>query len=373
MRRLRFLLVLVVGSLLCAGAGYGAALTVASSSDADRPSPAGPVTARVEFRRLTSSVILRGDGRYADPAAVPLRVDAPVPVVTRTPIPVGGTVDPGDVLVEVTGRPVIALPGRLPAYRDLVVGDSGPDVVQLKQALDGLGYDAGQPDDVYTRQTAAAVATLYQRLGYRPATAADPASAGSTTAPGSTGRDAAAATLPMSEVAFVPSLPRRLDRFPARVGALLPKAPPQLSGTRLELRVDLSTSDVHVLRAGLPAIVRLPSGRSITGHLGAVRRTTTGGGTTVLLPSLGLAAQRSLQGADVKVTVPLTSTSGKALLVPLAALSTDASGVVRVERVARDGGIRAVTVRVGLSAGGYGVVRPRSGGLAAGDRVVVGR
>jgi hypothetical protein len=143
------------------------------------------------------------------------------------------------------------------------------------------------------------------------------------------------------------------------------------------LHVGLTTADVHVLHAGLRAVVQLPGGRNLDGHLGAVRRTATGGDTTVLLPALDPAVQRSLQGADVKVTVPLTSTAGKALLVPLAALSTDASGVVRVERVAKDGSTRAVTVRVGLSAGGYAVVRPQSGAergvLSAGDRVVVGR
>jgi hypothetical protein len=154
---------------------------------------------------------------------------------------------------------------------------------------------------------------------------------------------------------------------------LLPKAPVQLSGTRLVLRVDLTTADVRLVRAGMPAVVDLPSGRKVTGHLGAVRRTTAGGDTIVLLPPLDDAVRRSLEGADVRVTVPLQSTSGKALLVPLAALSTDASGVVRVERVAKDGTTRTITVRVGLSAGGYAEVRARSGELSPGDRVVVGR
>jgi hypothetical protein len=359
MRRLRSLILLVAGSVLCAGIGYGAALTLASSSDADRLPPRAPVTARVELRRLTSSVIVRGDGRFADPATVPLRVAAPVPVVTGTPIPIGGQVEAGDVLVEVTGRPVIALPGRLPAYRDLEVGDDGPDVVQLKHALAGLGLDAGEPDDVYTDQTAAAVAALYERLGYRPSTGA------------ASGKGHA--ELPMSEVAYVPTLPRRLDRLPARVGHLLGKAPVQLSGTRLVLRVDLTTADVKLVRAGLRAVVETPGGKRITGRLGAVRRTAAGGDTSVLLPALDAATERALEGADVKVTVPLESTSGKVLLVPLAALSTDARGVVRVEKVAADGAESTVTVHAGLSAGGYAEVRSPSGGLAAGERVVVGQ
>jgi hypothetical protein len=354
MRRIRFLLLLVAGSVVCTGVGYAAALTLASPSDARRPAPTQPVTARVELRRLTSSVILRGDGGFADPFDAVLRVSAPVPVVTRTPVPAGGPVSAGTVLVEVAGRPVIALPGLLPAYRDLAVGDSGPDVTQLKLALAGLGLDAGEPGDTVTRQTAVAVGMLYRRLGYRP-----PA--------------AATGVLPMSEVAFVPTLPRRLDRLPARVGSLLPKTPVRLSGTRLLLRVELTAADVRLLRAGMSADVQLPGGRTVTGHLGAVRRTTAGGDTTVILPSLSPVAMRTLRHADVKVTVPLSSTAGKVLVVPLAALSTDARGVVRVERVADDGATRVVTVHVGLSAGGYAQVRTRAGALSAGDRVVVGR
>ena len=72
--------------------------------------------------------------------------------------------------------------------------------------------------------------------------------------------------------------------------------------------------------------------------------------------------------------MPLQSTSGKALLVPLAALSTDARGVVRVERVAQDGchtGPSPCTWA--CPPGGYAEVPPASGTLAAGDRVVVGR
>ncbi|MGC4112929.1 MAG: peptidoglycan-binding protein [Nocardioides sp.] len=354
MRRIRFLVLLTVGSLLCAAAGYGAALSF-SSSRADSPPPTRPVTARVELRRLASSVIVRGDGRFADPVSVTLRVAASVPVVTRTPIPAGGEVADGAVLVEVAGRPVIALPGLLPAYRDLRVGDTGPDVAQLEQALSGLGYDTGDVDDTYTVQTAAAVGELYRRLGYAPAT------------------QGGHAVLPMGEVAFVPTLPRRLDRLPAHLGGLLPDKPVQLSGTRLELRVDLTTADRRLVHAGMRAVVSLPGGRQVNGHLGPVRRTRAGGDTTVAFSSLDAASQRTLAGADVKVTVPLESSKGKVLQVPLAALSTDARGVVRVEKLERDGSTTAVTVHVGLSAGGYAEVRAAGGRLSPGDQVVVGR
>jgi hypothetical protein len=121
------------------------------------------------------------------------------------------------------------------------------------------------------------------------------------------------------------------------------------------------------------AVVTLPSGHTVTGHLGPVRRSATGGSTTVRLPALSPARARSLVDADVKVTIPLSTTSGAVLLVPLAALSTGADGEVRVQRVSAGGTTSTVGVGVGLSSDGYCEVTPTSGRLAAGDRVVVGR
>jgi hypothetical protein len=347
------LVLVVVGSLAFAALGYGAALTVAAHSSPEVAAPTAPVTAPVVRRRLGSSVVLRADGGFGDPVAVSLSVSAPVPIVTRTPIATGGEVTAGGVLVEIVGRPVIALPGRLPAYRDLAAGDTGPDVVQLQRALAALGYDIGVADGELGPRTAAAVAALYRHLGYHP--------------------PRAHLVLPMSEVAFVPTLPRRLDRLPARVGQPLPDHPVRLSGTDLLLRSALDSADARVLHDGQDAVVVLPGGRRVTGHLDGVRRTAAGGSALVRLPVLTSAQRTSLVGADVKVTVPLRRTAGAVLVVPLAALSTDARGVVRVRRLGVDGAVADVTVRVGLSADGYAAVRTVSGALSAGDRVVVGR
>lgn len=350
MRRLRTIVVLLVGSVAFAAAGYGTALRMASTTDGDHHPPTAPVTAPVELRRISSVVVVRGDARFADPVQVSLSVAAPVPVVTRTPIRVGDTVEAGEVLVEVAGRPVIALPGRLPPYRDLKEGDIGPDVEQLEQALRTLGPWSGTVDDTFDEATTEAVTDLYERLDYEP--------------PG-TG-------LPRGEVAFAPTLPRRLDRRIARLGTLLPRRPLLLSGTQLIVSVDLTAADTSVLRAGMEAEIELPGG-AITGRLGPVRRTATGGRTDVRVPELGRAARRALRGANVKVTVPLGASDGKVLVVPLAALNTDADGAVRVIRQDDGGATTDVEVEVGLSSGGFAEVTARTGALAAGQRVVVGR
>jgi peptidoglycan hydrolase-like protein with peptidoglycan-binding domain len=296
---------------------------------------------------------------------VNLAPSAPVPVITATPVAVGSVVRAGDVLIEIAGRPVLALPGRLPAYRDLVDGDDGPDVAQLQRALLSLGYDPGAVDGVYGAATGAAVAALYDACGYRPPTIDG--------ADGVARKAHTVTPLPMSEVAYVPTLPRRVDRLPGHVGTTLSSAPVLLSGTTLVVSVGLTTADVDRVRDGMKAVVDVPTRQHVTGRLSDVHVTRTGGAASIRLPSLSVGGRRSLEGANVRVTVPLQASSGKVLVVPVAALITDARRQVHVVRVDADGSEHAVEVGVGLSADGYAAVRPHDGRLEAGDRVVVGR
>lgn len=365
MRRLRVLGLVVLGSLLFAALGYGAALTRAESRASAHPPPTAPVTAQVKLRRIASSVVARGDAGFSDPVKVNLAPSAPVPVVTATPVAVGGVVAAGDVLMEIAGRPVLVLPGRLPAYRDLVDGDDGPDVLQLERALVSLGYDPGTVDDVYTAATGAAVAALYDARGYRPPTTGG--------ADGTSVKAHAVTPLPMSEVAYVPTLPRRVDRLPGRVGTTLSSAPVLLSGTTLVVSVGLTTAAVDRLEDGMKAIVDLPGRGRVTGRISDVHATRTGGAASIRLPALSAGVRGSLDDANVRVTVPLQTSSGKVLVVPVAALITDARRQVHVVRVDADGSQHQVAVGVGLSADGYAEVQLREGRLEAGDRVVVGR
>src|SRR5690606_22158241 len=77
-------------------------------------------------------------------------------------------------------------------------------------------------------------------------------------------------------------------------------------------------------------------------------------------------------GANVRVTIPVSSTGGAVLAVPAAALSATADGSTIVQVEEDDGALRAVTVEPGLAAGGLVEVTPVEGQLAEGDLVVVG-
>jgi hypothetical protein len=80
-----------------------------------------------------------------------------------------------------------------------------------------------------------------------------------------------------------------------------------------------------------------------------------------------------LNHANVKVTIPVQSTGGEVMTVPLAALAAAADGSSRVQVEDGDGTTRFVVVDTGLAAGGYVEIISADGLLHAGDRVVVGR
>lgn len=139
-----------------------------AAANADAPTP-GYITAPVEFGELSNDVTIRADVGYADAAELVIDTASVsgAAVVTGQVPEVGAELNPLSVALEVAGRPVIVLPGELPAYRSLRFGVSGPDVVQLKQALREVGIDGGDPSsNVFDEATAAGVSQLYAAAGY---------------------------------------------------------------------------------------------------------------------------------------------------------------------------------------------------------------
>ncbi len=126
------------------------------------------VTARVEFRVLSATVIQRGDVQ----AEVTTQVSAPSsvqgnPVVTQLVVAAGDSVAEGDRMIEVSGRPVFLMQGDVPVYRTLRPGMRGADVAQLQAALTRLGF-LPDTDDVFGEATKSAVAAFYEQAGYEP-------------------------------------------------------------------------------------------------------------------------------------------------------------------------------------------------------------
>ncbi|WP_328776022.1 peptidoglycan-binding protein [Streptomyces goshikiensis] len=158
----------VVGGAVLMAAGALLATAVVKSP-AQLAAEAGPpaqgvLTAEVERRVLAETVVTRGTVVADQSVTV-----APPGVVTKLPLKAGDPVAAGRLLAEVSGRPVFALRGAVPMYRDLVPGATGDDVAQVQAALRELGHGTGRdPKGVFGPGTKAALAELYRAVGYAP-------------------------------------------------------------------------------------------------------------------------------------------------------------------------------------------------------------
>ena len=176
MGRRATLAAVAVIAILAAAIGWGAGQRIKSPAEiaaSQLPPPPSLITVPVEERELSQNVVVRGTVRSSDSLEIDVSAAEGSTIITRLVGKAGDEVSEGDVLIEVAGRPVIALQGDLPVFRNLVPSLEGPDVRQLEDALVRLGYDPGDVDGKYTATTASAVEKLYRDLGYAPVTASE--------------------------------------------------------------------------------------------------------------------------------------------------------------------------------------------------------
>lgn len=184
-RRQRALLWVALAAAVVSTGGLVASTMVKSPAEqaAEAAAPlASVLTATVDDRVLANTVVTRGtvaaSAQYqVTPTGTTQGANTPVLTAVRTKV--GGRVQPGSVLLEVSGRPLIVLQGAVPAYRDLKPNDDGNDVAQLQNALKQLGrYHGGDPVGHFGPGTKAAVTALYQNLGYDAPTTGGPGDEG---------------------------------------------------------------------------------------------------------------------------------------------------------------------------------------------------
>lgn len=176
-RRRLWAVVTLVGVCVVMSVG-GVALTGVVRSPAEAATETGPpaadvLTAAVERRVLVDTVVTRGQVAAAQSLDVTVAgtggKDTVKTVVTKLPVKVGDSLKAGQVLAEISGRPLFALPGKVPVYRDLRPGSSGHDVQQLQEALKTVGYPVkGDAAGKFGAGTKAAVSSFYRSLGYDP-------------------------------------------------------------------------------------------------------------------------------------------------------------------------------------------------------------
>lgn len=397
-RRQRTVLATAVAAAVVSLAGMGGSLLVKSPAQqmADTAAPAPNVlTAPVEHTVLTTTVIMRGTftpGRLVQVTPTSIAASAGNPtgsgnlVVTAMRVSEGGQIKPGQVLAEYSDRPVYALPGAVPTYRDMAAGESGPDIAELQKALTGLGFSCGTDAPGYFGPgTASAVGRFYAHLGYPTPTA------------GASGTSAATTVVPMSEAVFLPSFPAYVEQIGAQVGDPVSKPLLTIAVGGLTLTGELDPSQRGLIKSGMAAsILSEATGLQATGSVAGIGTVQTdaaddgdGAGTqgTAQQGSSGPGADGDIpiqvdpttawnegfDGQDVRVTVTAASTAAAVLAVPEAAVFTGANTHTYVTVLTHSGSQQQVPVQAGTSANGLVEVTPLAATLKAGEQVVVGQ
>jgi Putative peptidoglycan binding domain len=326
--------------------------------------------------------------------------------ISRLDVAAGRTISNGEQLAGIDGEPMFALAGRVPAWRDITPGESGPDVAELQKALAALGYyTGGDTPGFFGTATQDAVSLYYEHLGYTP-----PATGG----------------VPLTDVIFLPSLPAKVVAVNGAKGqqpgqpflelaargslALTGELPPTYAGqvkTGLKVKIYDEVTGIHATgtvadvgtattiapigaivdvgggsasaAAGVAGSGSTGSGAASSGSTGSSGSGNSGGATNpggtpfiplAVNPSTPLPA--ALNGENVLVTVETGRTEGPVLTVPVAAIVTTGSGTSYVTVAGAGGKQTQIPVTPGISENGYVQVTPAAGHkLTAGDSVVV--
>ncbi|WP_416976270.1 peptidoglycan-binding protein [Streptomyces sp. T028] len=342
--RPRQLGIIVTAVVLVGAGGWFAGSRLQSPADAaaaHEPPKAGPVTVAVERRSLTASVVAQGSIEFASPQSLALAgavgssdsgsaasgSEGVAQRVTKAPV-AGKEVKEGDVLMQLSGRPVLVLRGSVPMYRTLSPGTSGDDVKQLQKALTRLGFSAGSATGQYGQQLASAVSRWYKSKGFEaqePSIAdkqqlatleaavttaqqglltAQDTGGGSSASPsngtgsgsGSSSSGQAAALqlksaqqqldaantalstfkagygtkVPAGEVVFLPDLPARMDKVSVKVGDT-PSGPiGTVTSSEVVVQAVVQASDAKLLHKGMTAQVETTDGKKVEGELVAL-------------------------------------------------------------------------------------------------------
>ncbi len=206
-------------------------------------------------------------------------------------------------------------------------------------------------------------------------------------------------TLPAGEVLFLPSLPRRVDAVYVERGGEVSGAAMLVSGADLTIVGTLNQQDAALLTVGMEAFYSSPSGEELTATIASIEAPTaasssgddksdgadsSGSGDSAGRYKLTLTPGEltdeqitALREQSLKITIPVASTEGEVMAVPLAALSAaaDGSNVVELLAPTKDDpfATEMVAVTTGLGAQGFVEITSDDSRIAPGAKVVVGR
>jgi hypothetical protein len=179
----------------------------------------------------------------------------------------------------------------------------------------------------------------------------------------------------MDEIIFIPNLPVRVQEINVKIGD--DASGPVIVVTNNQLAIDssLPLAEAPLVKPGMVIAIDEPDlGLRATGVISEVADSpgTEGvDGYHIYFEVLVDETPVKLEGFSLRLTIPVESTAGEVMVVPISALFLAADGTSRVQ-VLNNGNLEFITVNPGLSADGYVAVTPVDGALSAGQLVLVG-
>ena len=351
-RRVTMVSAIVIVAAIAAAGAVVAGRGEDPDAGPDSTVPGDRETATVRRQDLARAEELDGSIGRGDAAPLVLTTEG-----TLTDVPlVGDLLEPGDTVAEVDGRPVVALLGSKPQWRELGPSvDDGVDVLALEYALAALGYAAPHEmtvDEDWTSATTEAVEDFQDDHGLEDD-----------------------GVLSLGEVVFVDGTVR-VAAVEGSAGQPAAEAGITISDPTQVVNVDLPVDDSDLLAVDDEVEVELPTGETGSGTVTSIGAATTDDAGATTLPVTITVTWPEADGAEpidgtpVTVNVDVAAATG-VLTVPVEALLALAEGGYAVEVV--DGAsTRLVGVTIGVFADGLvEIAAGDDSELSDGDQVVI--
>lgn len=319
----------------------------------------------VEFAPATIRVVVA-------PRVIPDEVN----LVTALSCVEGAEILPGQLVAEVSGRPIFALPLDLPLHRDLRLGLRGGDVTRFQRAMRRLGYQVpAREDGVFGFATAAALVKFYRDRG---------AVVPETLLPDN-GRPTPVAMRDL--MLAVSDGPVVVSEAAAQLGQPAPEGTPlcELASPSPKVVGRPSEAQMKLLRSGQTAQLVLSDGTVLAAEVTEVVSAESGDNPDRLSegrPPADQPASRSPQvvfqpsegtdqlsiGERGRADVVVAESDGPVVSVNVECVRSAANGTSQVDLDARSAGSSRATVELGPSIGGRVVVVRSDPPLRQGDR-----
>jgi len=181
--------------------------------------------------------------------------------------------------------------------------------------------------------------------------------------------------VPVDEFIFLPKLPVRVHEIKVAVGDEAKGHVLTVTDNNLSIDSSLALNTAQLVKVGMEVLIDEKAvGARAKGRISYVADTPGTRGVDAYHRYINvdvLEANMPIAKYSLRLTIPIKSTAGKKIVVPVNSLSlaTDGSSQLQVQR---NGTLEIITVEPGLSADGFVEVIPVDGEIQAGQLVVVG-